>query len=156
MNATELFFNTIQSGKTENVKLQLEHNPDLVHTKDPRGFTPLIFATYFDKEDIAKVLIEHKAPIDATDASGNTALLGVCFKGNLRLVEYLISKGANINATNNNGVTPLIFSVMYNKEAVVRLLLEKGANSSFQDNEGKSALDHAKIRGFNNLIDLIG
>ncbi len=61
------------------LKPTIKANPDLVNVKDSRGFTPLIFASYFDKEDIVKILIEHKAPIDAKDASGNTALIGVCF-----------------------------------------------------------------------------
>ena len=60
MNAQELFFQTIQAGNVENVKAQLLNNPHLVNSEDARGFTPLIFATYFDKEDIAKILIEHK------------------------------------------------------------------------------------------------
>jgi len=115
MNATELFFSTIQSGNIENIKLQLANNPEVVNAKDVRGFTPLIFAAYFDKELIAKVLIEHKAPIDAKDASGNTALMGVCFKEHTELASYLIKHGANVNVSNTNGTTPLIFSVMYNK-----------------------------------------
>lgn len=54
MNATELFFSTIQSGNIENIKLQLANNPEVINAKDVRGFTPLIFAAYFDKELIAK------------------------------------------------------------------------------------------------------
>ena len=56
MNAQELFFRTIQTGHIDNLKLQLQNNPHLVNSEDARGFTPLIFATYFDKEAIAKVL----------------------------------------------------------------------------------------------------
>ncbi len=155
MNAIELFFSTIQSGNTENIKSQLEHNPDLVIAKDARGFTPLIFATYFDKEDIAKILVEYKAPIDAKDASGNTALLGVCFKGNTELAAYLISKGANINAKNNNGTTPLIFSAMYNKLDSVTLLLKYNADKTLTDTDGNTALNHAKEKGFAEIIDLL-
>ena len=121
MNETELFFNTIQSGNKTNVEAQLKRNPDLVKVKDTRGFTPLIFATYFDKEDIAKSLIEHNAAIDAKDASGNTALIGVCFKGNDSLASYLIEYGADVNAVNNNGTTPLILAAMYNKINSVKL-----------------------------------
>ena len=137
MNETELFFNTIQSGNKENLEAQLQRNPDLVKVKDNRGFTPLIFATYFDKEDIAKCLIAHNAPIDAKDASGNTALIGVCFKGNESLASYLIEHGADVNAVNNHGTTPLIFSAMYNKINSVKLLLSQEADVTIKDNEGK-------------------
>ncbi|MDD7886149.1 hypothetical protein [Flavivirga sp. 57AJ16] len=46
--------------------------------------------------------------IDTVDDSGNTALIGVSFKGNEFLAEYLIQQGAAVNAKNNNGTTPLI------------------------------------------------
>ena len=133
MNETELFFQTIQSGNLDNVTVQLKRNPNLVNIKDTRGFTPLIFATYFDKEAIAKCLIEHQAPIDSKDASGNTALIGVCFKGNINLASYLIENGAHINAVNNNGATPLIFSAMFNKIESVKLLIEKKADLNVKD-----------------------
>ena len=155
MNAQELFFSTIQSGKLANLEAQLSHNPDLVNTKDARGFTPLIFATYFDKEAIAKALIDHKAEIDGRDASGNTALIGVCFKGNLSLVHLLIENGADVNAQNFKGVTPLIFATMYNKVNIVEFLLEKGAAIALKDNDNKTAFDYAKEKGFDAILKLL-
>ena len=155
MNEIELFFNTIKSGNLDNTKAQLKRNPDLVNVKDSRGFTPLIFATYFDKEDIAKSLIEHNAPIDAKDKSGNTALIGVCFKGYEKLAKRLIDNGSNINAQNNMGTTPLIFATMYNKESIIKLLLDKDANKAIKDNNGKTAYMHALEKGFNNLFALL-
>lgn len=155
MNATELFFNTIQLGKHENIKLQLNTNPQLVNSKDARGFTPLIFATYFGQDDIAKLLIEHNADIDAKDASGNTALIGVSFKGNVILVSTLLEYGANINAVNNMGTTALIFATIYNKEPVVKLLVDKGADTSIKDKQGLTAYDHAIDKGFVNLLECL-
>ncbi|GAA4809563.1 ankyrin repeat domain-containing protein [Litoribaculum gwangyangense] len=155
MNETELFFNTIQSGNTANLELQLKRNPNLVNAKDGRGFTPLIFATYFDKEAMAKLLIEHQAPLDAQDASGNTALIGVCFKGNVPLASFLIEKGANINAVNNQGATAIIFSSMYNKLDSVQLLLKHNADKTIKDNNGKTALDYAKEKDFDAIVSLL-
>ncbi len=155
MNAQELFFNTIQSGKVNNVVAQLNHNADLVDSKDSRGFTPLIFATYFDKEEVAKVLINHNAAIDGRDASGNTALIGVCFKGNLSIANHLIEHGADINAQNSKGITPLIFATMYNKVNVVELLLKNGADIAIKDNDDKTAYDYAKEKGFDAILNIL-
>jgi ankyrin repeat protein len=155
MNAKELFFKTIQSGNIANINAQLSHNPQLVNSKDNRGFTPLIFATYFDQEEVAQVLIKHNAKIDDCDASGNTALLGVCYKGNEVIANHLIENGANINAKNNKGLTPLIFSVMYNREAIVRLLIDQGADKLIKDIDGKTAYDYAKEKGFKHLEELL-
>ena len=154
MNETELFFNAIQQGKLENVEAQLERNSDLVNTKDTRGFTPLIFASYFDKEEMVKLLLKHNAPVDEKDVSGNTALIGVSFKGNTSLASLLIKHGANINAKNNNGVTPLIFATMYNQTKMVETLLKYNADASLKDNEGKIALDYAMEKEFKVILEL--
>ena len=108
MNDKDALFMAIQSGQNDKVTELLNSNPDLVKIKDSRGFTPLIFASYFDKEDIVKTLVEHHAPIDAADASGNTALIGVSFKGNGLLANYLIQNNADVNAKNTNGTTPFL------------------------------------------------
>ncbi|GAL73169.1 ankyrin repeat domain-containing protein [Jejuia pallidilutea] len=95
------FFGAIQSGDKNQIEHLLKLHPELVSTKDARGFTPLIFAAYFDKIDIVETLLSHKAPVNATDASGNTALIGVAFKGNIHLAQLLLKYGATINAQNN-------------------------------------------------------
>ena len=154
MNETELFFSAIQSGKIEHVKAQLERNSDLVNMKDARGFTPLIFASYFDKKDIVEKLLEYNAEVDATDGSGNTALIGVAFKGNTDLAALLIKDGADINAKNNLGITPLIFASLYNQTKMVVLLLKHQADLSIKDNDKKMASDYAKEKGFEVLVAL--
>jgi len=155
MNENELFFNTIQSGNIENLKAQLDRNPDLVNIKDARGFTPLIFASYFNKEDIVKTLMTYKAPVDETDSQGNTALIGVSFKGNTALAKYLMDHGANINSKNNNGVTPLIFATMYNQTKMVAFLLKHNPDVHIKDNDGKMALDYATEKGFKAIVELL-
>ena len=155
MTTIELFFEAIQSRHQNKLESYIEENPKLVNTKDARGFTPLIFAAYFDNEDATKLLLENKAEIDAKDNTGNTALIGVCFKGNYHLAKLLIENGANINAINQLGTTPLIFATMYNRESVIKLLLEKGADTTIKDNDGKSAYQHALEKGFNNLLSLL-
>jgi uncharacterized protein len=154
MNESEIFFNAIKTGNKEHVEVQLKRNPKLVNIKDSRGFTPLIFATYFDNETLAKLLIEYNAIIDDKDASGNTALIGVSFKGNESIARLLIEKGADINAINCNGITPLIFSTMYNKENIVKLLLEKRVDVTIKDNAGKTAYDYALEKKFDKLQEL--
>ena len=141
-------------GKIEHVKAQLERNSDLVNMKDARGFTPLIFASYFDKKDIVEKLLEYNAEVDATDGSGNTALIGVAFKGNTDLAALLIKDGADINAKNNLGITPLIFASMYNQTKMVVLLLKHQADLSIKDNDKKMASDYAKEKGFEVLVAL--
>ena len=62
MNERDHFFKIIKSGNIETIEAQLRRHPDLINVKDSRGFTPLIFASYFDSEAVVKTLIEFNAP----------------------------------------------------------------------------------------------
>ena len=155
MNEKNLLFSAIKSGQDSQVEKLLKANPQLVTSKDDRAFTPLIFAAYFDKEAIVKTLIKHHAPVDGTDALGNTALIGVSFKGNVTLASYLLKHGAAINAINHNGVTPLIFASMYNQTQMVELLLKHQADISIMDNTGKMAIDYAREKAFETIVTLL-
>ena len=84
------FFNAIRAGDKEEVARFLAETPDLLQAVDSRGSSALILATYYDHLPMAKWLLEKGATVNFTDASGNTALMGVCFKGSVPLVQLLI------------------------------------------------------------------
>ncbi len=155
MNDISHFFGAIQSGEKDRIETLLKLHPELVNGKDPRGFTSLIFAAYFDKKEIVQTLLEYNASIDDTDSSGNTALIGVAFKGNTDLAKLLIQHGAAVNAQNNLGYTPLIFAAMYGQTKMVQLLLDHEADISIKDNEDKLAIDYAKEKQFKAIVELL-
>jgi len=93
--------------------------------------------------------------IDEKDSSGNTALMGVCFKGFTDIAQLLIEKGANINESNSMGSTCLIYAVTFKHFEIAKLLLANGADTSIKDGRGNTALDHAKMQGAPELIDLL-
>ncbi|TVZ15862.1 hypothetical protein JM81_2114 [Maribacter sp. MAR_2009_72] len=150
----EFFFKAIREGNYNEVKAMLDKNAVLVNSKDSRGSTPLILATYYDETEIARLLLEKGAKIDAVDASGNTALMGVCFKGFTDIAKLLIDKGAALNERNAMGATCLIYAAQFNRLEIAKLLIANGADKSIKDNRGNSALDHAKTQGLSALIDL--
>ncbi|WP_165732924.1 ankyrin repeat domain-containing protein [Polaribacter sp. 20A6] len=155
MNILNTFFDAIQSVNINVIETLLKRFPKLANAQDKRGFTPLVFATYFDKIEIAETLIKHNANVNHKDAKGNTALLGVAFKGNVDIAKLLLKNNANINAQNNLGYTPLIFATMYNQPKMVAFLLEQNADLSLKDKENKSALDSAKTKDFTEIISLL-
>ena len=93
--------------------------------------------------------------IDTQDASGNTALMGVCFKGYDAIAKALIYHGANVNVKNYNGATALIYATMFKKINIIKLLIENGADKTIKDDSGKTALDHAIMHGMKEAIDLL-
>jgi uncharacterized protein len=86
---------------------------------------------------------------------GQYGAYGVCFKGSVPLVQLLILHGADVNVVNSMGGTPLIYASTFQRTEIVKILLVHNAHKGAKDKEGKSALDHAKINGFTELIRLL-
>ena len=119
MNISEI----IRSGQVEALAEVLQSNPGAVNNPDERGFTPLVLATYLNQKEIANTLLDMGADIDVQDAiMGNTALMGVCFKGSFELAKLLIDKGADKNLKNANGQTALDFAKEGGYQDIQKLL----------------------------------
>lgn len=79
-----------------------------VATRDPAGWTPLIFATYFGASPILiDQLIKHGADVNAQNDRGITALHLAAGAGNEPLVALLLVRGANRDLATKSGYTPL-------------------------------------------------
>jgi len=146
----------IQEGNLEAARTILQNDPSLVHQPDERGFTPLVFATYSNQYAITRLLLEKGALVDAQDANGNTALMGVAFKGFTDLATLLIDEyNAELNTQNNSGATALSFAAMFGQEEMAQLLLEKGADAAIADQNGHTPARYAQMKGFSALSSLL-
>ncbi|MCW7470972.1 ankyrin repeat domain-containing protein [Leptospira kanakyensis] len=133
------------------------------------GATPImtVCATYKDAkeavnpEKIVKILIEHKANVNARSDAGTTPLHAAASDPNFFHAKALIENGAEVNALDNLGETPLMKSVgsgftYYVEVRVIKLLLSNGADKTVKDNLGKTAYDHAvKNRLPKEYLDLV-
>lgn len=149
------FFDQVRQGDLAGVRDSLQAHPQWLSARDPRGSTPLIMASYYDRREVVEYLLEQGAPVDEKDGSGNTALMGVCFKGYPEMAKILIGAGASVDAPNSMGTTCLIFAVTFNREPMARLLLEHGASVAVRDAQGQTALDHARRLGLTGLVALM-
>ena len=77
-----------------------------MNTGDFGDMTPLHFAVLNDDAQIAKLLIDNGANLDATDFEGNTPL-HYAQGENSDLFKILKESGANPNITNDDNQTPL-------------------------------------------------
>jgi uncharacterized protein len=57
----------------------IDQKTDL-EVRDDKGYTPLIIASYNHQLAAAQLLLQSGADVNGADTSGNTALMGVCFK----------------------------------------------------------------------------
>jgi uncharacterized protein len=76
---------------------------------DHRGFTPLHFAAQEFATDVARILPDHGAQVDAVNVFGNTPLFTATFNSNGRgeMIALLRERGADLFRTNTSGQTPV-------------------------------------------------
>ncbi|WP_395336972.1 ankyrin repeat domain-containing protein [Novosphingobium sp. BL-8H] len=115
---------------------------------DPKGYTPFILASYHGHREASGAILQCGAGVDLPDGSrGNTALMGVTFKGHLAIAGMLLEEGANPNATNFAGQTALMMAALFGREDFVDLLLARGALVDMLDLAANSAASLALQQG---------
>lgn len=147
----DLLFDAARLGREDMIPALLQAGADIGAT-DAKGHTALILATYHDQGGTAALLIDHGAAIDQGDTGrGNTALMGVAFKGYAGLTRHLLAAGANPHATNKAGQTALMMAALFGHGEIVDALLACGADPHQQDAAGNSALSVATSQGNDTL-----
>ena len=83
-------------------------------------------------------------------------LLKVAIKaGVLDAVRIQIERGANVNSTDSVGLTPLMLAAIFKQPEIFQFLLESGASLNKVDSKGLSAIDHAKMSGMEQIINIV-
>jgi uncharacterized protein len=91
-------------------------------SRESMKVTPLASAAAANRNDIARVLIEHGADVNAKAAANFSPLHEAAATGNLELARLLLDKGANINAVTEDGKTPFIYAQEHNRAEMIELL----------------------------------
>ena len=96
-----------KNGNIESLKVHLANGVDL-NTQDPQsGLTPLSWAIFAGKVEIAEQLIKAGANVDGKNSDGSTPLHKAAFMGQDRIARTLIQNGADVEARDDDGQTPL-------------------------------------------------
>jgi ankyrin repeat protein len=140
-------FDAARNGDTIELKEWIRKDSSLINGSNASGYSPLIIAAYNNQPGAVKVLLASGANPDFRDKMGNTALIGICFKGYAAIGEALLQQGADVNLANYNDATPLIFASTFGNTEIVQLLLKYKAAVDKKDNSGKTALEHAILQG---------
>jgi len=108
--------------------------------------------------DLAIVL--GTSPGNVTSPYDGTALIAAAHLGHFEIVKSLIAAGAPLDHVNNLGWTALIEVVVLgdggaNHVKTARALVDAGADVDIADRDGSTPLDHARARGYTEMIAVL-
>lgn len=120
----QAFFAAIQTNDGAGVRALLERDPALLRAVSPLGVSPILFATYYGKHDLARLLVEEMrrvgAPLTVFEAAATGELAD--------LRRHLDGRPDLLNAPSPDGFTPLGLAAFFGREEVAAELLARGAD----------------------------
>ena len=106
--------------------------------------------------DIAALLLDKGADVNARDSVGNTPLHDACRGGHCGVAALLIARGANVNTEDDYSNTAL-HETAYGGDKnidIAKLLLTNAANLNIRNSDNRTPLDIAVDRAKGKILNL--
>jgi ankyrin repeat protein len=156
-SVTDDLFAAIEKNDIQKVRYLIPVGAD-VNARDPyASMSPLMIAAYDGSTEIAQLLIEKGAELNAKGGPDMdmTPLIYAVSQDSFDMVKLLIEKGANVNVKTRYGWTPLFFAASRGRVDIAKLLIEKGANVNVKLPTGETVLSEAEKQGKGDLVKLL-
>jgi ankyrin repeat protein len=144
-----------RAGDLAKVKFLLQKDPLWASTPYFDEWTPLHEAADNGDYDMAKVLVDYRADVNAKGKGGRTPLHLAVMYDQRDIVELLLANGADVNAKDDDGVTPLHYAAWHGYLKMAKMLLKHGADTNAMDKNGETPLGWATERGDKTMIKLL-
>ena len=119
-----------------------------LEARDRQGRTALLLATHANNVDIARVLIQADADVNAKDAMKDTPFLYAGAEGRDEILKLILATGrAKLGDTNRYSGIALIPAAHHGHPTTVAILLQAGLDVDDVNNLGWTALLEAVILG---------
>lgn len=153
-NAGEIH-QAITEGDAVRVGELIRAHPELVHERDtnPTRDCPLHTAAIHGQVEIARMLLDAGADLEAGDRDASTPLHDACLNRRREVVALLLERGADVHRRDLNAAYALSFAAAGGDTAIVGMLLDAGADLYHRDRFGMTLLHHAVSRGLDRLAD---
>ena len=84
--------------------------------------TALFRATYYNRTDVIRLLLQNRANANKRNRFGSTPVHFAAMMNSTEAIAVLVEYGASINIKDNYGYKPIDWARRWNKEAAVRML----------------------------------
>lgn len=141
-------------GDRSRVEQLLRNDPSLASSYSEDGFPALGLAIFFRQPEIARLLIERGADVNAAARNPQQvapvhAAAAVSDRDSMRI---LLQRGANPNARQQQGVTALHGVASRGDIEMAKMLIDAGADAGAKSDDGKDAADYATERAHPDFV----
>jgi ankyrin repeat protein len=113
------FYEAIRSANLGLISKAVDEDPSILQARGPNGETPILFAIYNGKQDVASLLRDRALLLTLAEA---------CALGDSAAVQEFVGKNpASVNQASDDGFPPLALAAFFGHEEVARWLLANGA-----------------------------
>ena len=140
-----------RGGHGQIVRSLLDSSADML-LQDAQGNTALHYAK---SGEIAQLLIDRGAVVDARSREGDTPLSKAADRGYLDVVGTLLASGAPVDLGSEKGKTPLNNAAWQGYSDIVDLLLAAGATVDLRTTDGANALLLASTQGHSGIVQTL-
>lgn len=140
------FFELVKKGDAEIEIIREILTPRIVRARLQSfdNITPLHRAAGYNHIEVAKLLIENGADVNATDNHGQVPLHNAARYGHVEMIELLTSLDCDINTQDIDGMSPIHVAAKSKSFAACLRLIDSGADITLKSFEGKLSYDLAE------------
>ena len=129
-------------------------HPEQVNATGGRRHSPLAAALCKGHFQVAELLHQHGASVNATDYN-KTLLQAASVDGRSDVVRWLLERGADPNSQQNDHVPPIHLATVNGRPEVIQTLLEYGVDIHSTDKDGRTPLHLASSSGKVEVVRLL-
>jgi ankyrin repeat protein len=159
-NKRSILLIATNNGNIEMAKLLVEYGAD-VNLQSDNMDSPFLYAGASGQVELVKLFLDHGARFDLFNRYNGTALIPACERGYVETVRLLANtKNFPLDHVNRLGWTALMEAIVLGDgskkyQEIIQILKDAGAKLDIPDFNGTSPLQHAKQRGFNEIVKIL-